>query len=119
MYTRSWGASYATNKGQYRGSDHYTISDSYTASSTTNTDAANCPNNLIKYNIDNGDTSGWDISVSNEDTGVKYVIDKQYSKTGTTKDAVVFIFPDTAPQYNGIPGSIHLQPSLANDTKSQ
>ncbi|KAL8642542.1 MAG: hypothetical protein Q9228_000767 [Teloschistes exilis] len=29
MYTRSWAPSYATNYGQYRGSDRYTVSRSY------------------------------------------------------------------------------------------
>ncbi|KAH0365382.1 ubiquitin carboxyl-terminal hydrolase, partial [Aureobasidium melanogenum] len=33
MYTQAWAASYATNYGQYRGSDRYTVSESYGYSS--------------------------------------------------------------------------------------
>lgn len=29
LYNETWGPSYATNYGQYRDSDHYTVSDSY------------------------------------------------------------------------------------------
>lgn len=32
MYTESWDSSYATNTGQYSGSDHYTIQNSYISS---------------------------------------------------------------------------------------
>ena len=32
MYNQTWAASYGTNYGQYRGSDRYTVSESYTYS---------------------------------------------------------------------------------------
>ncbi|KAF1821989.1 uncharacterized protein K489DRAFT_370880 [Dissoconium aciculare CBS 342.82] len=35
IYSESWPASYATNKGQYRGSDHYLIQSSYSSSNAT------------------------------------------------------------------------------------
>ncbi|ETS87155.1 hypothetical protein PFICI_00983 [Pestalotiopsis fici W106-1] len=35
MYANSWDASYATNNGQYRGSDHYTIEFSVTGSNSS------------------------------------------------------------------------------------
>lgn len=40
LYSNTWDASYATNVGQYRGSDHYTIEFSVTGSNST--DAATC-----------------------------------------------------------------------------
>ncbi|KAI8317307.1 hypothetical protein K4K59_008606 [Colletotrichum sp. SAR11_240] len=36
LYSKSWDASYATNNGQYRGSDHYTISYSFSYTNSTN-----------------------------------------------------------------------------------
>ncbi|KAG7004913.1 hypothetical protein G7Y79_00022g051340 [Physcia stellaris] len=36
LYTQTWNVTYATNTGQYRGSDHYTIQHSYIASNATN-----------------------------------------------------------------------------------
>lgn len=36
MYTNSWTGSYATNVGQYGGSDHYTITSSYSYSNSNN-----------------------------------------------------------------------------------
>lgn len=35
MYSESWSPQYATNTGQYRGSDHYLITDSYAFSNST------------------------------------------------------------------------------------
>lgn len=35
LYTQVWDSSYATNKGQYRGSDHYFVSYSYTFKNST------------------------------------------------------------------------------------
>lgn len=29
MYTRPWGREYATNQGQWRGSDYYSVSNAY------------------------------------------------------------------------------------------
>ncbi|KAI6859842.1 glycoside hydrolase [Hortaea werneckii] len=40
MYSESWPASYATNKGQYRGSDHFTIQYSFAYSNSANPGAA-------------------------------------------------------------------------------
>ncbi|KAL1310534.1 hypothetical protein AAFC00_000817 [Neodothiora populina] len=36
MYNQTWPASYATNKGQWRGTNHYTIGHSYSYSNATN-----------------------------------------------------------------------------------
>ncbi|KAH0380250.1 glycoside hydrolase, partial [Aureobasidium melanogenum] len=36
LYTEAWDPSYATNKGQYRGNDHYMIEYSYTFTNTSN-----------------------------------------------------------------------------------
>jgi len=41
LYSESWPAKYATNKGQYRGSDHYLIQNSYSYSNTSNPGAPN------------------------------------------------------------------------------
>lgn len=41
MYAESWGPSYATNKGQYRGSDHYLIEYSFGYSNSTNPGSPN------------------------------------------------------------------------------
>ena len=35
LYNQTWNTTYATNKGQYRGSDHYTIQSSYISSNAT------------------------------------------------------------------------------------
>lgn len=35
LYNQTWNVTYATNKGQYRGSDHYTIQSSYISSNAT------------------------------------------------------------------------------------
>jgi hypothetical protein len=42
MYTHAWPAQFATNKGQYREQDHYTISWSYSYQDSTNQRAAAC-----------------------------------------------------------------------------
>lgn len=42
MYTHAWPAQFATNKGQYRGQDHYTISWSYSYQDSTDQRAAAC-----------------------------------------------------------------------------
>lgn len=41
IYSESWGSSYATNTGQYRGSDHYLIEYSYTFTNSTGMIAPN------------------------------------------------------------------------------
>ncbi|KAL8699739.1 MAG: hypothetical protein Q9224_001286 [Gallowayella concinna] len=41
LYNQTWDAKYATNTGQYRGRDHYTIQYSYIASNATN--SGQCP----------------------------------------------------------------------------
>ena len=43
MYSESWPKSYATNVGQYRGSDHYKIQFSYMFSNATNPGSASPP----------------------------------------------------------------------------
>ncbi|TIA26524.1 hypothetical protein D6C81_00676 [Aureobasidium pullulans] len=48
LYTEAWDSSYATNKGQYRGNDHYMIEYSY---SFTNASSAG-------FNPKKGDTNG-------------------------------------------------------------
>lgn len=35
MYNETWGPSYGTNYGQYRGSDRYTVSESYSYTKNT------------------------------------------------------------------------------------
>jgi len=35
MYNETWSSSFATNKGQWRGNDHFTIGYSYAFSNTT------------------------------------------------------------------------------------
>lgn len=47
-YTEAWGSSYATNKGQYRGNDHYMIQYSYTFTNASN----------AGFDPKKGDTSG-------------------------------------------------------------
>jgi hypothetical protein len=41
MYAESWGPKYATNKGQYRGADHYMIQYSFGYSNSTNAGSPN------------------------------------------------------------------------------
>ncbi|GAB7357372.1 hypothetical protein MBLNU459_g8315t3 [Dothideomycetes sp. NU459] len=41
LYSETWSSSYATNSGQYRGSDHYLIEYSYAYSNSTNPGTAN------------------------------------------------------------------------------
>ncbi|KAG9653644.1 glycoside hydrolase, partial [Aureobasidium melanogenum] len=48
LYTEAWDSSYATNKGQYRGNDHYMIEYSYTFTNTSNPG----------FNPKQGDTNG-------------------------------------------------------------
>ncbi|KAH0282035.1 hypothetical protein KCU62_g9954, partial [Aureobasidium sp. EXF-3399] len=42
----SWDLSYATNNGQWRGPDHYTIDMSYISSNTTNSGDVSCPSDV-------------------------------------------------------------------------
>lgn len=42
MYSQSWDASYATNFGQYRGANRYTIAQSYMSSSSVTDAAGSC-----------------------------------------------------------------------------
>jgi hypothetical protein len=41
MYAESWGSSYATNNGQYRGNDHYMVQYSFGYSNSTNAGSPN------------------------------------------------------------------------------
>lgn len=41
LYNQTWAGTYATNNGQWRGTDHYTIQSSYIASNATN--PGTCP----------------------------------------------------------------------------
>ncbi|KAL8788747.1 MAG: hypothetical protein Q9195_007154 [Heterodermia aff. obscurata] len=50
LYNQTWNATYATNTGQYRGNDHYTIQYSYTASNATN--LGQCPQAVTKQPLD-------------------------------------------------------------------
>jgi hypothetical protein len=46
MYTQEWDASFATNDGQYRGDDHYTIQYSFGFTDKSDDGAPVCPNDL-------------------------------------------------------------------------
>jgi hypothetical protein len=46
LYTQAWDASKATNKGQYRGNDHYTISQSTIALNATSNGDVSCPSDV-------------------------------------------------------------------------
>ncbi|KEQ68039.1 hypothetical protein M436DRAFT_19437, partial [Aureobasidium namibiae CBS 147.97] len=46
LYTQAWDLSYATNNGQWRGPDHYTIDMSYISSNTTNSGDVSCPSDV-------------------------------------------------------------------------
>lgn len=46
MYTKAWDLSYATNNGQWRGQDHYTIDMSYISSNATNSGDVSCPSDV-------------------------------------------------------------------------
>jgi hypothetical protein len=46
MYTQEWDASFATNDGQYRGDDHYTIQYSFGFTDTSDDGVPVCPNDL-------------------------------------------------------------------------
>ncbi|CAD0114511.1 unnamed protein product [Aureobasidium uvarum] len=46
LYTQAWDSSKATNNGQWRGTDHYTISNSVVASNATNTGDVSCPQDV-------------------------------------------------------------------------
>lgn len=46
MYTQAWDISKATNIGQWRGNDHYTISQSIIASNSTNSGDISCPSDV-------------------------------------------------------------------------
>ncbi|KAG9196232.1 hypothetical protein G6011_01353 [Alternaria panax] len=52
LYTQAWDASYADETGQWRGDDHYTISDSYSYASTTDAFVAPvCPSDLTQLGL--------------------------------------------------------------------
>ncbi|KAI5199443.1 hypothetical protein E4T39_06261 [Aureobasidium subglaciale] len=42
LYTQAWDTTYATNKGQWRGTSHYTIGRSFTASNATDPGLVSC-----------------------------------------------------------------------------
>ncbi|KAH6637820.1 hypothetical protein C7974DRAFT_411282 [Boeremia exigua] len=46
MYTQEWDESFATNNGQYRGDDHYTIQYSFSFTDSTDDGVPVCPNDL-------------------------------------------------------------------------
>ena len=46
MYTQAWGTKYATNDGQWRGTDHYTISYSFAFGNTANSGNPVCPSDI-------------------------------------------------------------------------
>ncbi|KAG9528189.1 hypothetical protein KCU93_g4603, partial [Aureobasidium melanogenum] len=46
LYTQAWDATYATNKGQWRGSAHYTIQYSVAAVNITNSGDVSCPSDV-------------------------------------------------------------------------
>lgn len=46
LYTQAWDASYATNKGQWRGTAHYTIQQSVAAVNATNSGDVRCPSDV-------------------------------------------------------------------------
>ncbi|KAK3066636.1 hypothetical protein LTS18_001590, partial [Coniosporium uncinatum] len=46
MYTEAWDTSYATNKGQWRGKDEYTISYSFSNFNTTDPGCPLCPGDI-------------------------------------------------------------------------
>ena len=50
LYNQTWNATFATNTGQYRGNDHYTVQHSYIASNATN--AGQCPQAVTKTPLD-------------------------------------------------------------------
>lgn len=47
MYTDAWNATYATNVGQWRGTDHYTISQSFIYTNSAYKPASNVANKLV------------------------------------------------------------------------
>ncbi|KAF1834143.1 hypothetical protein BDW02DRAFT_598499 [Decorospora gaudefroyi] len=48
LYTQAWDASYATNEGQWRGDDHYTITGSYAFTNTTHdSDEPGCSSSSV------------------------------------------------------------------------
>jgi hypothetical protein len=53
LYTQAWDVSKATNTGQWRGNDHYTISQSLIASNSTNSGEGSCPQD-VPYVSGNG-----------------------------------------------------------------
>jgi hypothetical protein len=46
MYSQHWNSSYATNKGRYRGSDHYTIQYSFAFADNSEDGVPVCPSDL-------------------------------------------------------------------------
>ena len=50
LYNQTWNGTYATNKGQYRGTDHYTIQSSYISSNATY--PGQCPQAAIGTMLD-------------------------------------------------------------------
>ena len=50
LYNQTWDMTYATNTGQFRGADHYTIQDSYIASNSSNPGV--CPQAPVKIPLD-------------------------------------------------------------------
>jgi hypothetical protein len=53
LYTQAWDTSKATNNGQWRGQDHYTIANSVIATNATDSGDVSCPQD-VSYLIANG-----------------------------------------------------------------
>lgn len=55
MYTQAWDVSYATNKGQWRGTSHYTIDQSYISSNLTYNGDVSCPSDVPYLSVNGAD----------------------------------------------------------------
>jgi hypothetical protein len=111
LYSEAWNTTYATNVGQYRGSDLYTIQDSYSAYNKTNDGTVSCqPVCNIKDALNEGFESGsityttdqtvWD----NPSSGAWTLIDISTSQMSTswgTPSQVQVIDSSRIPAYSG------------------
>ena len=89
FYNQTWDPSYATNYGQYHGSDHYTVSDSYSYILSSQ-ESKGCPTNAVENgNFESKQVAPFTVtadpgssgSVINDPNGHSYVFSATLAST--------------------------------------